>query len=52
MDKKICYCYDHTESDIQRDVRKNDGESSILEKILSAKKRGECQCSTMHPEGR
>ncbi len=52
MDKKICYCYDHTEAEIQRDVRKHGGESSILEKILSAKKNGECQCTTKHPEGR
>jgi hypothetical protein len=52
MNKKICYCFDYTESDIKNDVLSSNGCSLILEKIVAAKQHGDCQCATKHPEGR
>ena len=51
MDDLVCYCFGYTESDIEEDVRLN-GKSTILEKILSEKKAGACQCSEKNPKGR
>lgn len=51
MDDLVCYCFGYTESDIEEDVRLN-GNSTILEKILSEKKAGACQCSVKNPKGR
>jgi len=48
----ICYCFEYSAEDIGEDVRANDGRSTILEKIVAAKKSGGCQCATLHPEGR
>ncbi len=52
QDKKICYCFDYTEGDIIKDVRENNGRSTILEKIMAEKKKGGCRCNYNHPEGR
>ncbi len=52
MDNKICYCFGYTEEDITRDVLANRGRSLIMEKILSEKKAGGCNCGTNHPLGR
>lgn len=52
MDRFICYCFEHTEADIRREVLEHGGHSKILEKILAAKKRGGCQCTEKHPESR
>jgi hypothetical protein len=53
MDKNlICYCFGYSEEDIIRDVLENNGISSILEQILSEKKRGGCNCKTNHPQDR
>lgn len=53
MDRKlICYCFGYSEEDIVRDVRENNGISSIVERILSEKKRGGCNCKYNHPAGR
>ena len=52
MDVLICYCFGYRHSDIVRDVKNNDGRSAILEKIIVAKQRGECQCHNHHPERR
>ena len=51
MEDLVCYCFGYTESDIEEDVRLN-GKSTILEKILSEKKAGACQCSVKNPKGR
>ena len=51
MENLICYCFNHTVSDIVSDVSRND-KSTILEKILSEKKAGACQCSVKNPKGR
>jgi len=53
MEKKlICYCFGYSEEDIIRDVRENNGTSSILDRILGEKKKGTCNCKSNHPEGR
>lgn len=50
--KLICHCFGYTEEDIIRDVIENNGGSSILERIMSEKKKGTCNCKFNHPEGR
>ncbi len=50
--KLICYCFGYSEEDINRDVRENNGISSILERILNERKKGTCNCKNNHPEGR
>ncbi|MDA3901858.1 MAG: hypothetical protein PF441_00255 [Desulfuromusa sp.] len=52
MSQTICYCFDYTAADIQQDVRKHQGRSTILERIVAAKKQSGCQCETRHPESR
>jgi hypothetical protein len=47
----ICYCFSYTASDIERDVLAN-GKSTIMERIMSEKKAGGCQCATKNPKGR
>jgi hypothetical protein len=48
----ICYCFGYSEEDIINDVVDNNGTSSILERILTEKKKGTCNCKYNHPEGR
>ena len=48
----ICYCFRYTEKDIIRDLKKNQGISTILARITGAKRRNECHCETSHPERR
>jgi hypothetical protein len=50
MEDLICYCFNYTVSDIERDVREN-GKSTIMEKILSEKKAGGCRCAEKNPKG-
>jgi hypothetical protein len=52
MDETVCYCFNYTVGDIQRDVREHGGRSLILEEIIAQKKKGVCQCAVRHPEGR
>jgi hypothetical protein len=47
----ICYCFNYTASDIERDIRLN-GKSTILDRIVSEKKNGGCQCAFKNPNGR
>ncbi|MGQ9671139.1 MAG: hypothetical protein ACUVWY_13420 [Desulfosoma sp.] len=51
MDDLICYCFGYTVSDIEHDIKKH-GYSTIMEKILSEKKQGGCQCAEKNPKGR
>jgi hypothetical protein len=46
----ICYCFNHTRSDIEQDLARN-GRSLILEKIIDAKRLGACQCAAKNPKG-
>jgi len=52
MNKIICYCFNYTESDIRDDVIRNNGHSSILDRIVAEMQKGVCQCTIRHPEGR
>lgn len=49
--KMICYCFDYTERDIALDFQHN-GKSTIMERILAAKRMGGCHCVTKNPKGR
>jgi hypothetical protein len=51
MKDLVCYCFNYSVSDIEMDVKKN-GVSTILERILSEKKAGGCQCATKNPKRR
>ncbi len=51
MEDLICYCFNYTASDIERDVAEN-RRSTIMEKIISEKRSGGCQCATKNPKGR
>ena len=50
MSEKICYCFNYTEDDILKDVKEN-GRSTIMERITAEKKKGTCQCKKNHPRG-
>jgi hypothetical protein len=50
MEDLICYCFNYTVSDIERDIQVN-GKSTILDRILPEKKAGGCQCATKNPKG-
>ena len=51
MESLICYCFGYTTSDIERDVVTN-GKSTIMDRIISEKKAGKCQCAAKNPKGR
>ncbi len=51
MEDLLCYCFNYTATDIERDVLAN-GESMILERILLEKKNGGCRCAVKNPKGR
>lgn len=50
MDDLICLGFGYTVFDIEHDVKEH-GYSTILEKILSAKKQGGCRCAEKNPKG-
>ncbi len=47
----ICYCFEHSEEDIRRDVLSSGGRSLIMEHIMAEKKAGTCRCETLNPTG-
>lgn len=47
----VCYCFEYTRGDIEKDVREN-GRSTIMARILAEKRSGGCQCETRNPKGR
>jgi len=51
MNDLICYCFNYTVADIELDLRRN-GRSTILDRILSEKKAGGCDCALKNPKGR
>jgi hypothetical protein len=51
VDDLICYCFGYSVDDILQDYRKN-GQSTIMEKIQTEKKRGSCRCSIKNPKGK
>ncbi|WP_165802760.1 hypothetical protein [Dehalogenimonas alkenigignens] len=52
MTEFVCYCHQHTKADIEADLIKHHGRSSIMEKIIYHRKQGLCECDTKHPEKR
>ncbi len=51
MSELVCYCFNHTAADIEQDIKEH-GKSTIMEKIMTDKKAGRCQCKTKNPKGR
>ena len=51
MSKLICYCFNYSAEDIEKDYLKN-GHSTILNKIQTEKKFDNCQCKVKNPKGR
>jgi hypothetical protein len=51
MDDLICYCFEYTKQDIERDFRKH-GRSQIAERITVEKKFGNCRCAVKNPNGK
>ncbi|MGD9731510.1 MAG: hypothetical protein AB7U45_04940 [Desulfamplus sp.] len=47
----ICYCFNYTKKQIENDFMDN-GRSMVLERIISEKKTGGCDCSHNNPKGR
>ena len=47
----VCFCFSYTRENIEQDYRKN-GRSTIMKKIQSEKKFGNCQCAEKNPKGR
>ncbi|MDQ1239120.1 MAG: hypothetical protein QG577_1305 [Thermodesulfobacteriota bacterium] len=50
-DQLICYCFGYTKRDLEEDFR-NNGSSSIMERIMAEKRFGGCQCASKNPSGR
>lgn len=46
----ICYCFNYTAADIKKDFDEND-QSTIMARIMGAKKNGKCNCSSTNPKG-
>lgn len=51
METLVCYCFGYSAEDIVQDA-KEAGRSRILERILAAKKDGECRCAEHNPKKR
>jgi hypothetical protein len=47
----ICYCFGYTKNHLEEDFAVN-GRSLILERIMTEKKLGGCQCATKNPSGK
>ncbi len=48
----VCYCFGYSLKDIENDLIDNHGKSQILDRIMSEKKAGRCECATRNPKGR
>ena len=51
MKNTVCFCFGYSIEDIQLDYKEN-GRSTIMEKIQMEKKFGNCQCATKNPKGK
>ncbi len=49
--KLLCHCFHFSYADIEQDIMAH-GRSLLLEKILAAKKKGQCQCVVKNPTGK
>jgi len=50
-EKLICYCFNYTEDDIKNDYITN-GQSTIMSRLATEKKNGQCNCESKNPKGR
>lgn len=50
-DGLVCYCFLHTEADIERQLGET-GETDVFESIKSEVKAGNCACEVRNPSGR
>jgi hypothetical protein len=48
----VCYCFEYTRKDIEKDFVANNSRSTIFENIASEKKMGKCDCAQKNPKGR
>jgi hypothetical protein len=51
MSEMICHCFGFSAEDIERDYQQNE-RSTIMEKIQTEMKFGNCQCAVKNPKGR
>ncbi len=51
VEELLCYCFGFTKQDIEQDLLEN-GRSLIMEKIMTEKKTGGCDCKNLNPKGR
>ena len=49
-DDLVCHCFKYTKRDIENDYREN-GRSSICERIAAEKKADACNCAALNPKG-
>jgi len=47
----ICYCFGYSVDDIRNDYQTN-GKSTLMDKIQTEKKFGNCQCRIKNPKGK
>ncbi len=52
QDELVCYCFGYSPKDIENDLIENHGKSLILDRIMSEKKAGRCECASKNPKGR
>jgi len=48
----VCYCFDHTRADIEKDYIEHNGFSTIFKKIADEKMAQKCDCARKNPRGR
>ncbi|EKO40120.1 MAG: hypothetical protein B193_1176 [Solidesulfovibrio magneticus str. Maddingley MBC34] len=51
-DKQVCWCFGYTVADIEADLARNAGRSTLMEGIAAAKAAGGCRCAEVNPRGR
>jgi hypothetical protein len=52
MMEMICYCFNYTDAEIVEDVVKHHGRSTIMERVIEARKNGTCECEIKNPKKR
>ena len=52
MSEQVCFCFGYTVADIETDLTRNAGRSTILDRIAAEKSLGACQCAQKNPKGR
>ncbi len=52
MTKMICFCFNYSEDNIINDVIAGNGDSSIMKRIITEKKAGNCRCKENNPKGK